>query len=145
MQTYELTYIISSDITLENAQAKARELEATIQQNSGVIVQQSNPAPKVLAYPVKKRGSGYIGSVEFQIESEPLAETEKLIAADPMVLRYIMLAKRTYKVKKERRVKPGTPVAATEVATPEAAKETAPAPKVEAVDIDKELDKLLGE
>ena len=61
MKTYELSYIISSEITSEEAEAKAREIEGAIQSREGIILKQLNPVAKTLAFPVGKRASGFLG------------------------------------------------------------------------------------
>ena len=80
MKTYELTYIISPEITSEEATARAREIESAVQSKEGTILSQSNPIAKSLAYPIEKRASGFVGTIEFQMESEKVPELEETIS-----------------------------------------------------------------
>jgi ribosomal protein S6 len=73
MKTYELSYIVSPEMTSEEAEAKAKEIESAIQSREGVILKQSNPVAKTLAYPIAKRASGFFGILEFQLEARKIA------------------------------------------------------------------------
>ena len=102
MKTYELTYIVSPEITAEEAVAKGKEIESLIQAKEGLIVKQSNPSAKTLSYPVKKRASGFLGILEFKSEPEKLLELKETIGKDNKIIRYILVIKRPIKPKKIR-------------------------------------------
>jgi small subunit ribosomal protein S6 len=155
MKTYELTYIISPEITSEEAEAKAKEIESIIQGKEGTILNKSNPTAKTLSYPIKKRASGFLGSLEFQLEPEKLLELEEIIAKDGNIARHMVIIKEPLMAKKERRTREAsrtksvpafeaekkTEVEQTKTETPvREAKE-----KVELKDIEQKLDELLGE
>ena len=172
MKTYELSYIISSEITSEASEAKAREIESAIQSREGVILKQSNPVAKTLAFPVGKRASGFFGILEFQIEPEKLLEVKEIVAKDKKIVRHMLLIKEPLRIRKARRVKPGTVVETepklesvfetkAEVKPEAEVKEPAPVEesgaekeekpvkekdkdKVDLKDIDQQLDEILG-
>jgi len=165
MQTYELAYIISSEITSEEAGAKAKEIESAIQKEEGTILKRSNPIAKMLSYPIKGFSSGFFGVLEFQLEPEKMAALKKTIEKDGKIIRHMLIIKKAAELKKERRIrgtsktKPvpefepehlsalaektevpkGYPKISEPVAKP-AGKE-----KVELKDIEQELEELLGE
>lgn len=152
MKVYELTYIISPEISLEEAESKAKEIESAIQSKDGIILHQANPAAKTLAYPVAKRASGFLGVLEFQAEPERLIELKETTLKDAKIVRHIITIKEPVKIRKERRSKmkevslPGAEI------TPEIAAEKAPAEskekdkdKVDLKDIEQKLDEILGE
>src|SRR3989344_7804590 len=93
MKTYELTYIISPEITSEEATARAREIESAVQSKEGTILSQSNPIAKSLAYPIEKRASGFVGTIEFQMESEKVPELEETISKDGNIVRHMVIIK----------------------------------------------------
>ena len=74
MKTYELSYIISPEITSAEAETKSKEIETAIQGKEGIILKQINPIAKTFAFPVGKRASGFFGVLEFQIEGRVLGE-----------------------------------------------------------------------
>ncbi len=156
MKTYELTYIISPEITSEEATAKAKEIESTVQGKEGIILSQSNPIAKTLAYPIEKRASGFVGTVEFQMESEKVPELEETISKDENIVRHMVIIKEPLMAKRERRsrTKPALAVETKKkveeivetekpVHTPKSSTENKG--KVELKDIEQKLEELLGE
>lgn len=155
MQTYELTYIITPEISSEEAEAKSKEVESAIQQNEGVIISKSSPVAKALAQPIKNRASGFLGILEFQLEPEKLAVVQELVKKDEKITRHIVLVKKPIRIKKQRRARViESPVAAPMAVTEEPKKEEFSQPesknhegkgKVELKDIEERLDEILGE
>ena len=158
MKTYELTYIISSEITSEEAEAKAKEIEAAISSREGTILKQSNPIAKTLSYP--KRASGFFGVLEFQLEPEKLLELKEMVSKDGKIVRHMLIIKEAQRIRKERRsrvapileveqkieepafTKENLDVAEEE--KPAGTKPTIEKEKVELKDIDQQLNELLG-
>ena len=105
MKAYELTYIISSEITSEEAEAKAKEIEKAISTKEGVVSKQVNPLAKALSYPIKKHASGFVGSIEFQAEPEKLVEIKEIIQKDGKIVRHMVIVKEATEFKKERRTR----------------------------------------
>ena len=105
MKTYELTYIVSPDMTSEEVEAKAKEIESIISSKEGTILKQSNPIAKTLAYPIKNRASGFFGILEFQLESEQLLELKEILLKDGKIVRHMILIKEPIRIRKERRTR----------------------------------------
>ncbi|MCX6720909.1 MAG: 30S ribosomal protein S6 [Candidatus Staskawiczbacteria bacterium] len=168
MKTYELTYIVSSEITSEEAEAKGKEIESAISSKEGTILKQSNPTAKTFSYPIGKNASGFLGVLEFQIDTEKLVELQKILEKDVKIVRHMLIIKKAAEFKKARRTREkATPVSAPtfEIEKKAAASEEASlAPegreeptekshtkikeikeKVELKDIEHELDEILGE
>ncbi len=172
MKIYELTYIVSPNITLEEAQTKAKELEEQIQKNGGVILKSEKPIAKTLSYQIKKSGSGFISILEFQAEPEIIEEIISKLKENKDLLRHMILVKNPARKFKERRQRI-KPIPATELAveavveknteeiteqkpTPSTVKEEKKATvkkvrseknkeKAEIEDLDKKLDEILSE
>jgi len=154
MKTYELTYIVSPEITSEDALAKAKEIESAIQSREGTIVKQLTPVAKALSYPIKKRASGFFGVIEFQLEPEKLLELKEILEKDGNIVRHMVIIKEALEMKKERRTRTKTERILT---APEfkiesrVQKEESPVtkteekPKVELKDIEQKLDEILGQ
>ena len=105
MKIYELTYIISPEITSEEATAKAKEIESIVSGKEGMILKQSNPIAKTLSYPIKKRASGFFGVLEFQLEPEKLLELKEILIKDGKIVRHMVIIKEAAEMKKERRTR----------------------------------------
>ncbi len=76
MKTYELTYIVSSDLNSEQADAKAKEIESFIQSREGTILKSERISIQTIAYPIKKQSSGYFGNLIFKVEEPARSATE---------------------------------------------------------------------
>lgn len=164
MKTYELTYIISPEITSEEAGAVAKGIESAITGREGIILKQSVPTAKTLSYPVGKHASGFFGVIEFQLEPEKMAELKEILAKDGKIVRHMVIIKEAAEMKKERRTrtksampfsiekKSGEPSIAedpNETKQDEHLEKSAPKTKegkgrVELKDIEQELDEILG-
>ena len=59
MKTYELTYIISSQLMSSEADGLMKEVESFIQSKDGVVLKSEKTAAQPLAYQIKKQSSGY--------------------------------------------------------------------------------------
>jgi len=160
MKTYELAYIISPETNSEEIEAFAKSLETFVQSKEGTVAKQANPVAKTLAYPIQKTASGFVGSIEFQLEPGFLAELKDIVAKDKKVKRHMIVIKYPERAKKQRRTR-NKDVDAF-IAEPKAEKpevkevviektaEEQPAPKaddkkVELKDIEQKLEELLGE
>ncbi|MGD0576661.1 MAG: 30S ribosomal protein S6 [Candidatus Staskawiczbacteria bacterium] len=154
MKTYELSYIISPEITSEEAQTKAKEIESAVQSREGIILKQFNPVAKTLAFPIGKKASGFFGVLEFKVEPEKLLEVKEIVAKDGKIVRHMVIIKEPIKIKKIRRSKAAVLEAAvteqkTEVEMnqeekPSSAKASDVKEKVELKDIEQRLEELLG-
>jgi len=151
MKTYELTYIISPEISFEEVESATKEFESFIQSNKGVILKQENPTAKTLAYPIKKHASGFVGSIEFNLNPEKIGELQKELQKDGKMLRHMIIIKEAVKIKKERRTR-SAPVTAEEPKKEvisekenESAKPAEIKEKIELKDIEQKLDEILGE
>ena len=153
MKSYELTYIISPEITNEEANAKGKEIESSIQSKEGLILRQENPNAKTLSYPIKKHASGFIGVLEFQIEPEKLSEINEIMKKDDKIVRHMVIIKRPVRERKIRRArKEAAPILEKSEKIEMQRPEQEPSPikteskaKVELKDIEQKLDEILGE
>jgi len=167
MKVYELSYIVSPELTSEEAEAKGKEIESAIQSREGNVFKQSNPIAKTFSHPVGKRASGFWGVIEFHLEPEKLLELKAIIEKDEKIVRHMIIIKKAAELKKERRTKGGIKTKLMpapelevkvetkiekeekqEVIEPEeesSSKKKAIKEKVELKDIEHELDEILGE
>ncbi len=141
MQTYELTYIISSHMTVEEAETVKKDFEASLQAMGGMIVKSERTAPLPLAYQIKKQSSGFFVTTEFTIEEGQIKPLKAEFEKNAKVLRHFLIVKKPVKIMKERRTR--KPVVASDAPAP--IKSAKPAKKVEMEDINKKLDEILSE
>jgi small subunit ribosomal protein S6 len=134
MKTYELTYLISPELTDEQAKDLQNKTSTLIKEEGGLTTGEASISRKKLAYPVKKQSQAYLAVINFQLLPEKLANLEKALKADSQILRYLMLIKRPVKeVRKERMfIEP-------KVEKPKKEK------KVELKEIEKKLEEILAQ
>jgi len=142
MKTYELTYIISSGITLDEVDAITKEVETFIQAGEGVILHSEKTTAQTLAYPIKKQSSGYYVITTFQIAESKIKELKALLEKQKDILRHFILYKRPVKEMEVRRTR--RPMPATEAAIVEN-KDKKKGEKAEIEEINKKLDEILSE
>ncbi len=153
MKTYELTYIISPEITLEEAEAKAKEIESAVASKEGAVLNSSKPFAKTLSYPVAGRASGFVGVLEFQVEPEKFVDFQKIIQKDGKIVRHMVIIKKLARIRKERTRKPVVTqeiekeprIEAKEIKPASASKGSGETKgKIELKDIEQELDEILS-
>lgn len=92
MKLYELTYLISPNLT-ETEVKNFQEKMSSLIQKKGVLVNIQFPRKRRLFYPIKKNNLAFFGTLNFQMELENLADFEKKIKSESGLLRYLILSK----------------------------------------------------
>lgn len=145
MQTYELTYIISSQMTVEEAETVKKDFEAFLQGAGGVVLRSEKSTPQPLAYQIKKQSSGFFAVCEFQVEESKVTEIKASLEKNTKVLRYFLIVKKPIKIMKERRTR--KPMLATEkpAFTEKSTTEKKKEEKLNPEALEKKLDEILSE
>ena len=150
MKIYELAYIISSELTSGEAGVKASEVESFIREAHGVILKSEKVSIETLAYPIKKHSSGHFAVLEFQINEDKIKELKTFLGKDPKILRSLIVVKKPARVLKARRARKSLFGALqdkykeTTGAAVSPGQERKGAEKLDAADLDKKLDEILG-
>src|SRR3989344_4253013 len=106
VKSYELTYIISPNLSSEKAGLKIKELKSFIQSKGGVLGFWENKAvAQTLSYPIKKQRSGYFTTLTFQVLENIIKEIKENLEKDQDVLRHLLVIKKPTKELKKRRTK----------------------------------------
>lgn len=131
MKTYELTYIISSQITQEKADSIKKEFESFIQSKEGSVLSSEKISIQTLAYPMKKsrsqgpdkvedsrqsrnvrgpsissgQSSGYFVGLTFQVSEEKIKEIKEKLEKNNEILRHLILVKKPQKELKKTRIR----------------------------------------
>ena len=91
MKAYELTYLISSELSVEEVNSLSEKIVSLIKEKEGILKKVIPILKKQLAYPIKKKGSAYLASLNFQINPDKLTEIKKEIETKKEILRYLLL------------------------------------------------------
>lgn len=132
MKLYELTYLISPDLSAEKAGGVTEKINSFIQKEGGFLNKVNQPVKKKLAYPIKKYLGAFFASLDFYLTPEKLVSLEKNLKTENQILRYFILTKKTpTKVMRKERLPKKVVVK--------------PKAKVELKEIEKKLEEILGE
>ncbi len=132
MKNYELTCLISSEISETEAQQLQNQIATLIQSEAGILLEEKLPFRKKLAYPVKKQSQAYLSVLVFQLEPEKLKNLEKKLKEISQILRYLILIK--HPVKEDK---------ITSFARKTKSKKPEKEKKVDLKDIEKKLEEIL--
>lgn len=138
MKKYELTYLITPDLSEDDARQLQNKVCSLIQEEGGILGDGSIFLRKRLAYTIKKKIWAYLTSTLFQLNPEKIADLEKKLKAENQILRYILVIKRDYKIKVLKR----RPILSPEKSLTDSQAETK---KVELKEIEEKLDEILQE
>ncbi len=144
MKNYELTCLISPDLSDEELKNISVKINSFIQEEIGVLEKISEPLRKRLGYPIKGKTRAFSVSLNFSLDPEKLKNLEKKLKSENQILRYIILIKIAAKEvlpRKKRLLK--IPQKITEPSEPAAYQPKAG--KVELKEIDKKIEEILGE
>jgi len=134
MKLYELTYLISPELSESELKSLNEKINSLIQKEKGVLSGVKMPMKKKLAYPIKKQREAFLINLSFYFQAEKLGSLEKELKSEKKILRYLILARPKSKIAKVRKrpakVIPKIP-----------AKEK----KVELKEIEKKLEEILKE
>ena len=147
MKHYELTYLITPELSEENVRAFQEKVIVLIKDEEGILEEVKVPLSRKLAYPIKKTGeplkytSAYLAVLNFQLNPEKISALEKKLKSENQILRYLLLTKRpSRKVEfiARRIVVPKTEI----IEKPKVSEEEK---KVELKEIEKKLEEILNE
>jgi len=138
MQLYQLDYLVSPEVSEEEAKDFGNKIKSLIEKKGGSIIKIEALIKQVLAYEIKKFNEAFLTSLSFSLEPEKLGSIEEELKTGKNILRYLLFKKKIVRIKPKRR-KPINFV--KEVKT----LETKPKKKVELKEIEKKLEEILGE
>ncbi len=124
MRYYELTCLISPELSSEELNSFQEKIISFLQEGKGILVK--------IDLPSKKRSDFTLFGLNFQLNPEGMEVLEKKLKADKQIIRYFIITKRASKAGK---------IAEKPLRVPKKIQE----PKVELKEIEKKLDEILGE
>jgi len=124
MRYYELTCLISSELSLEEINSFQEKIISYVQEEKGILVKVDLPS--------KKRGGFTLFGLNFQLNPEGIEGLEKKLKADKQIIRYFIITKKVPK---------GGKITKKPLRVPKKIQE----PKVELEEIEKKLNEILGE
>jgi small subunit ribosomal protein S6 len=102
MKSYELSYLISPDLSEEELNAFQEKINKWVQEEKGILGEINKPQKRILAYPIKKMVQAYLSSINFQLNPGSLLNIEKKLKNEGQIIRYLILFKKPRKVSEKR-------------------------------------------
>ena len=91
MKNYEIMFILSTQLTDEEKQAKVKFVEETLAKSEAAEIKTEVWGDRKLAYPIKKKENGYYVLTTFQIDGIKLAEVEARLNIEESILKYMIV------------------------------------------------------
>lgn len=129
MKFYELTYLITPDLSEENLKNLIEKISSFISEQSGILAKSIKPIKKKLGYEIKKKKEAFLVSLDFSLKPKNLKSLKDKLNSENQILRYLINTK--------------TPTKETPIKTPRIEKPKEE--KVDLKDIDKKIDQILEE
>lgn len=149
MKKYELTYLISPDLSGGEAKTLSQKVSGFIAKQ-GKLEKTEDPFKKKLAYPVKDKTEAFLSIIVFSFEPNQLSILENNLKSDPKIMRHIIIIKKEEKKISKRKLekvlsKKPEKLFAISADKQEAEKETpiTETKKVELKEIDQKIEEIL--
>jgi len=97
MQNYELTFLVSSELSEEEINKITEEISSFLQKENGAITQLEKPVPKTLAYSINKQKEAYLVVLTFYLEPEKIKNLNQKLKGIKKILRFTVITKRPEK------------------------------------------------
>ena len=91
MKNYEIMFILSTQLTDEEKQAKVKFVEEALVKSEAAEIKTEVWGERKLAYPIKKTENGYYVLTTFQIDGIKLAEVEARLNIEESILKYMIV------------------------------------------------------
>lgn len=162
-QTYEMLYIIPQNVTEEKVPEVTAKVDEILQRSGAKITRENSWGRKKFAYPIKHQRYGTYQLVYFELEPEQLPPLERELRLRQEILRHLIVKyrvrtaqeiaeheERVARIAESKKRRKEVSEKAPETAAPATGEKTAAeAPKekgpVDIEELDKKIDKLLGD
>ena len=91
MKNYEIMFILSTQLTDEEKQAKVKFVEETLAKSEAVEIKTEVWGERKLAYPIKKKENGYYVLTTFQADGTKFTEIESKLNINESILKYMIV------------------------------------------------------
>jgi ribosomal protein S6 len=102
MKNYELAYIITPDLSAEEAKTLSEKMAGFVSELSGAVLHNADPEKRKLGYPIKGKIEAWLASLEFSLLPEKTIELKKKVISENQILRHLMVAKAKKRIKPKK-------------------------------------------
>ena len=101
MKLYELTLLISPEISEQELTALQEKLAGAIGETGGSVLEKSRPTRKQLPSPVKKKMQAFLLSFNCSLDQANLENLKQKLDQESQIIRYTILAKPPISMKRK--------------------------------------------
>jgi len=149
MKTYELTYLILPELSLEEAQGLISKIEPILRKEDGALIENKVQKTIRLGYQIKNKKQAHLAILVFQINPEKIRSFQKNLREIPEILRFLISIVKPVRARKEvpkKQIQKETSKETLKEAPEVTRKKPAlKEKKVELTEIEKKLEEILGE
>lgn len=91
MRKYEVMYIIRPDLDQEPTKEVVEKFQNLITNNGGEIEKVTEMGKRRIAYEIEEYNEGYYVLINFQSETDVVAELERVLRITDSVIRYLII------------------------------------------------------
>ena len=91
MKNYEIMFILSTQLTDEEKQAKVKFVEETLAKSEAAEIKTEVWGERKLAYPIKKKENGYYVLTKFAMDGTRLPEVESKLNISEYLMKYMIV------------------------------------------------------
>ncbi|RJQ14219.1 30S ribosomal protein S6 [Candidatus Parcubacteria bacterium] len=100
---YELSYLISPDLSLEEVEGVLKNIKQLIEKHGGQTNQEHAPFRRTLAYPIHKKREGFFGYIRFSTDPSQIKEFKKTLQLSGNLMRFLLVTIDQNQLKDEQR------------------------------------------
>jgi len=91
MRTYELTFIVATDVNEEELNGVVSQIQGWVQESNGKVVKTDHWGRRRLAYSISEFNEGHYVSLDCELEQKALPELERNLKLAAHMLRYLLI------------------------------------------------------
>ncbi|QYO66670.1 30S ribosomal protein S6 [Leptolyngbya sp. 7M] len=88
-RTYEVMYIVDPDTPTERIGKLNEAVGKLVEKEGGTVIRMDDMGIRTLAYPINKKSEGYYVLYEIEGTGQEIAELERRMRVNDMIIRYI--------------------------------------------------------
>lgn len=88
-RTYEVMYIVDPDTPAERIGKLNEAVGKLVEKEGGTVIRMDDMGIRTLAYPINKKSEGYYVLYEIEGTGQEIAELERRMRVNDMIIRYI--------------------------------------------------------
>ena len=105
MKYYQLTYLVSPDLSEQEVKSFQERINSLLQDEGGKIGESKNPIRKELEYPIRGKNKAYFFDLDFYLKPGNLKDLENKLKKESPILRHLITEKKLLKIEVPKKVK----------------------------------------